>query len=70
MVKETVTISLDTYKHMEAKIKNLEQGIEDLKANKEAVRWQEGIGFHYGYWFYNPSKISLVDIDYNVTIKP
>lgn len=54
MTKETVTISLDTYKHMEKKIENLEKGIDDLKHNKELVTWHRGT-FAYSYWFHNPT---------------
>lgn len=57
-MKETVTISLDTYKHMEEKIKNLEQAITDLKLGKERVTWSRGL-FEHSYWFYNASEKTI-----------
>lgn len=58
MTKETVTISLDTYKHMEKKIENLEKAIDDLNAKKELVTWSRG-SFPYSYWFYNASEKTI-----------
>lgn len=58
MTKETVTISLDTYKRMENKIENLEKAIDDLKSNKEIVTWSRG-SFVYSYWFYNASEKTI-----------
>lgn len=58
MSKDTVTISLDTFKHMEKKIENLEQAITDLKVGKERVTWSRGL-FEYSYWFYNASEKTI-----------
>lgn len=58
MIKETVVISLDTFKHMEKKIDNLEQSITDLKIGMELVSFDRG-SFPYKYWFFNPSKATI-----------